>query len=62
MKIWINILIKKKKEKERKKERQKRNTKRCTAQQRVNLTRKKEIFFKSFAEQTDIFTVLNFPT
>ena len=44
MKIWINILIKKKKEKERKKERQKRNTKRCTAQQRVNLTRKKEIF------------------
>ena len=33
----------------------------CAAQQRVNLT-KKEKFFKSFAKQTDTFTVLNFPT
>ena len=41
------------KNKERKKRKKKK--KRCVTQQRVNLT-------KSFAKQTDTFTVLNFPT
>ena len=31
-------------------------------QQRVYLTKKKGIFFKSFSKQTDAFTVLNFKT
>ena len=30
------------------------------AQQRVYLTKKEGTFFKSFAKQTDAFTVLNF--
>ena len=37
----------------------KKKGKKYVAQQRVYLIRKKE-FFKSFAKQTDAFTVLNF--
>ena len=57
MKIPINFFFKRRKKK-RKKEKK---TKKCVVQQRVNLT-KKEGIFKSFAKQTDTFTVLNFTT